>query len=111
VRLHADTTVFRDLPAVPFKPCEKRASKVSSTALVRYRSNDYSVPTAFGLLPPPPVDGQDDVPYSVVDVSGDVDNERAEQLLPCAHGDIWRISRGIEIVCKSSKVGWFDGLI
>jgi hypothetical protein len=60
---------------------------------------------------PPPVDGQDDVPYSVVDVSGDVDNERAEQLLPCAHGDIWRISRGIEIVCKSSKVGWFDGLI
>lgn len=49
VRLHADTTVFRDLPAVPFEPCEKRASKVSSTALVRYRSNDYSVPTAFGF--------------------------------------------------------------
>ena len=47
--LTADTTVFRDLPAVPFEPCEKRASKVSSTALVRYRSNDYSVPTAFGF--------------------------------------------------------------
>ncbi len=49
VRLCADTAVFRDLPAVPFEPCEKRASKVSSTALVRYRSNDYSVPTAFGF--------------------------------------------------------------
>ena len=46
----ADTTVFRDLPAVPFEPCEKRASKVSSTALMRYRSNDYSTTTAFGFL-------------------------------------------------------------
>jgi len=25
-----------------------RAARVSSTALVRYRCNDYSVPTAFG---------------------------------------------------------------
>ena len=40
---------FRDLPAVPLEPCEKRAARVSSTALVRYRGNDYSVPTAFGF--------------------------------------------------------------
>jgi hypothetical protein len=37
------------LPAVPLEPCEKRAARVSSTALVRYRSNDYSVPTAYGF--------------------------------------------------------------
>ena len=49
MRLGADTAVFRDLPAAPFEPCEKRACKVSSTAMVRYRSNDYSVPTAFGF--------------------------------------------------------------
>ena len=30
-------------------PCEKRAGRVSSTALVRYRGNDYSVPTAYGF--------------------------------------------------------------
>jgi hypothetical protein len=31
------------------EPCEKRAAHVSSAALVRYRGNDYSVPTAFGF--------------------------------------------------------------
>lgn len=48
-RLGADRATFRDLPAVPLEPCEKRAARVSSTALVRYRSNDYSVPTAYGF--------------------------------------------------------------
>ena len=48
-RLVADLEVFRDLPAVALEPCEKRAARVSSTALVRYRCNDYSVPTAFGF--------------------------------------------------------------
>ena len=41
--------VLRSLPAVPLEPCEKRAGRVSSTALVRYRCNDYSVPTAYGF--------------------------------------------------------------
>ena len=45
-RLRADLAAFRDLPAVPLEACEKRAARVSSTALVRYRCNDYSVPTA-----------------------------------------------------------------
>jgi transposase len=48
-RLAADLEVLRDLPAVPLEPCEKRAARVSSMALVRYRGNDYSVPTAYGF--------------------------------------------------------------
>lgn len=48
-RLVADTAALRPLPATPLEPCEKRAGRVSSTALVRYRTNDYSVPTRFGF--------------------------------------------------------------
>ena len=48
-RLVADTAALRALPAVPLEPCEKRAARVSSMALVRYRTNDYSVPTAYGF--------------------------------------------------------------
>ena len=48
-RLVADRTVLRALPAVPLEPCEKRTGRVSSTALVRYRCNDYSVPTTYGF--------------------------------------------------------------
>ena len=48
-RLVADRAVLRPLPAVPLEPCEKRAARVSSTALVRYRTNDYSVPTPYGF--------------------------------------------------------------
>ncbi|MGB6538143.1 MAG: IS21 family transposase [Xanthobacteraceae bacterium] len=48
-RLVADQAVLRDPPAVPFEPCHKCATKVSSLALVRYRLNDYSVPTAYGF--------------------------------------------------------------
>jgi len=48
-RLMADTAALRPLPATPLEPCEKRAGRVSSTALVRYRTNDYSVPTRFGF--------------------------------------------------------------
>ena len=48
-RLVADEAVLKPLPAVPLEPCEKRAARVSSTSLVRYRCNDYSVPTTFGF--------------------------------------------------------------
>ena len=48
-RLVADTAALRHLPAVALEACEKRAARVSSTALVRYRSNDYSVPTRYGF--------------------------------------------------------------
>ena len=47
-RLAADQAAFLDLPAVPYEPCEKRPGRVSSLSLVRYRNNDYSVPTAYG---------------------------------------------------------------
>ena len=33
------------LPAAPYEPCEKVTARVNSLALVRYRTNDYSVPT------------------------------------------------------------------
>jgi hypothetical protein len=48
-RLAADLAALRPLPAVALEPCEKRSARVSSTALVRYRANDYSVPTAYGF--------------------------------------------------------------
>lgn len=47
-RLLADLSAFRALPAAPFEPCEIRSARVSSTSLVRYRGNDYSVPTTHG---------------------------------------------------------------
>ena len=48
-RLTADQAVLRALPELPFEPCDKRPAKVSSTALLRYRMNDYSAPTAYGF--------------------------------------------------------------
>ena len=45
----ADTAAIRALPAVALEPCEKRIGRVSSTALARYRCNDYSVPTRYGF--------------------------------------------------------------
>lgn len=47
-RLLADLNAFRVLPEAPFEPCEVRSARVSSTSLVRYRGNDYSVPTTHG---------------------------------------------------------------
>jgi len=48
-RLVADQAVLRALPETAFEPCDKRPAKVSSTALVRYRMNDYSTPAAYGF--------------------------------------------------------------
>ena len=39
---------FHDLPPAPYDACEKKAGRVSSLSLVRYRGTDYSVPTAYG---------------------------------------------------------------
>lgn len=47
-RLKRDRLALLSLPTEPFDPCEKVSTTVSSLALVRYRSNDYSVPTAYG---------------------------------------------------------------
>ena len=48
-RLVADRAMLRELPATPLEPCHKCATKVSSLSLVRYRTNDYSVPTRYGF--------------------------------------------------------------
>jgi hypothetical protein len=47
-RLVRDLAAFHDLPPAPYDACEKKAGRVSSLSLVRYRSTDYSVPTAYG---------------------------------------------------------------
>ena len=47
-RFERDRTVMLPLPATPSEACEKIAARVSSLSLVRYRSNDYSVPTEYG---------------------------------------------------------------
>jgi hypothetical protein len=46
-RLVADLAAFMPLPAVPFDPCHMVTGRASSMSLVRYRTNDYSVPTAY----------------------------------------------------------------
>jgi transposase len=47
-RLESDLAAFhKPLPA-PYDACEKRTGRVNSLSLVRYRNNDYSVPTAYG---------------------------------------------------------------
>ena len=46
-RLEHDLAVFQKLPA-PYDACDKRPGRVNSLSLVRYRNNDYSVPTAHG---------------------------------------------------------------
>lgn len=45
-RLATDRAAFSALPATPFDACDRRSGKVSSQALVRYKSTDYSVPVA-----------------------------------------------------------------
>lgn len=47
-RLQRDRQAFLPLPAAPYEACETIATRVSSLSLVRYRTNDYSVPTAYG---------------------------------------------------------------
>jgi len=47
-RLEADLAAMRDLPAAPFEACDLQRGQVTSTSMVRYRGNDYSVPVAYG---------------------------------------------------------------
>jgi transposase len=46
-RMQADLAAFMALPAVAFDPCHMVTGRASSMSLVRYRTNDYSVPTAY----------------------------------------------------------------
>ena len=47
-RMERDLETLRPLPPAAYDACEKRAGRVSSLSLVRYRTNDYSVPVAYG---------------------------------------------------------------
>jgi transposase len=47
-RFERDRVAMLPLPAVPYEACEKLSTRVSSLSLVRYRANDYSVPTQYG---------------------------------------------------------------
>ena len=47
-RMERDLEALLPLPAVPYDACDKQASRVSSLSLVRYKTNDYSAPVAFG---------------------------------------------------------------
>ena len=47
-RLERDLAAFQTPLPAPYDACEKATTRVSSLALVRYRRNDYSAPTACG---------------------------------------------------------------
>ena len=47
-RMERDLEARLSRPAVPYDACDKQASRVSSRSLVRYKTNDYSAPVAFG---------------------------------------------------------------
>ena len=47
-RLQRDLAAMRPLPAAPFDACDQETGRVSSQSLVRYKTNDYSVPVAYG---------------------------------------------------------------
>ena len=47
-RMEPDPEALLPLSAAPYDACEKQAGLVSSLSLVRYRTNDHSVPVAYG---------------------------------------------------------------
>ncbi len=47
-RMERDLEALRPLPAALYDACEKQAGRVSSLSLVRYRTNNYSAPVAYG---------------------------------------------------------------
>ena len=49
-RMERDLEALLPLPAVPYDASDKHVSRVSSLSLVRYRTNDYSVPVAYGHM-------------------------------------------------------------
>jgi hypothetical protein len=47
-RFERDRLALLPLPASSYEACQKQMARVSSLSLVRYRANNYSVPTAYG---------------------------------------------------------------
>jgi transposase len=46
-KLLRDLGALMALPRMAFDPCETVATRVNSLSMIRYRNNDYSVPTAY----------------------------------------------------------------
>lgn len=46
-RFERDRERLLGLPPAPYEACQKRTTRASSQALVRYKTNDYSVPVAY----------------------------------------------------------------
>jgi hypothetical protein len=47
-RFEKDREKLLPLPSAPYEACDKRLTRVTSMSLVRYRTNDYSVPVEWG---------------------------------------------------------------
>ena len=47
-RFVRDREALMALPPAPFDACDRQGTRVNSLSLVRYRTNDYSVPVAYG---------------------------------------------------------------
>ena len=47
-RIQQDLAAMKPLPAAAFEACDQTTGRVSSQSLVRYDTNDYSVPVAYG---------------------------------------------------------------
>jgi len=47
-RFARDRDALMAPPPAPFDGCDKQSTRVNSLSLVRYRTNDYSVPVAYG---------------------------------------------------------------
>ena len=47
-RMERDLEALLPLPAAAYEACDQQPTRVSSLSLVRYRTNDYSVPVAYG---------------------------------------------------------------
>ena len=47
-RMERDLEARLPLPATAYDACDQQASRVSSRSLVRYKTNDYSAPVAYG---------------------------------------------------------------
>jgi transposase len=47
-RFERDRQALLGLPSAPYDACDKHTTRVTSLSLVRYRLNDYSVPTRYG---------------------------------------------------------------
>ena len=77
-RFARDRAALLPLPPVPYDACDQRPTRVTSLSLVRYRRNDYSVPTAYG--------------HRAVVVKGYVD----EVVIVCGSDEIARHRRSYE---------------